>query len=247
MPPDSMIKFVIITKNSARWFGVILDHYRLLGVEPFIILDDTSQDQTEFLLRQKGIDYAKAHADAPRVEALVKSVPLLVRSDWVIRLDDDELPAGWLCAWAALQARRTDVIVFGFERRWIRLRADGQLDYSNHPLIVSPEGVLDAQWRMFRPDVVQFRSDIHTPGFYVPKGSLIAPRRAYIAHFSWLTRSAQERRQQIEDYDSQQPLAGTRFGAIKVWEDIDEQEHRFAPIGGQEFNETAVELARTVP
>jgi len=131
-----MIKFVVITKNSARWFGVILDHYRLLGVEPFIILDDTSQDQTELLLRQKGVDYAKARADTPRVEALVKSIPLLVRSDWVIRLDDDELPAGWLCAWAALQARRTDVIVVGFERRCIRLRVDGQLDYSNNPLIV---------------------------------------------------------------------------------------------------------------
>jgi hypothetical protein len=247
MPHESTIKFVIITKNSARWFGVILDHYRQLGVEPLIILDDTSHDQTEVLLRQKGVDYVKAHADVPRVEALVKSVPPLVRSDWVIRLDDDELPAGWLCAWAALQARRTDAIVVGFERRWVRLRLDGRLDYSNHPLIVSPQGVLDAQWRMFRPDVVQFRSDIHTPGFYIPKGSIIAPRRAYIAHFNWLVRSAQERRQQIDDYDGQRPLAGTRFGAIKVWEDINEEDHRFAPIGRKEFDETAAELARTVP
>jgi glycosyltransferase involved in cell wall biosynthesis len=245
MPPETTIKFVVITKNSARWFGVMLDHYRSLGVEPLVILDDASQDGTEMLLRQKGAEYVKAHADVPRVEALVRSIPLFVQSDWVVRLDDDELPAGWLCAWAAMQARRAKVTVFGFERRWIRLRLDGGLDYSNHPLIVSPQGVLDTQWRMFRPNAMQFRSDIHTPGFFVPKGRLIAPRKAFIAHFNWLVRSVGERRQQIVDYDRQQPDAGTRFGAIKAWEDVDERDHRFAPMERREFEETAAALAGT--
>jgi hypothetical protein len=245
VPHENILKFVVITKNSARWFGVILDHYRLLGIEPLIILDDTSEDQTEMVLRDKGVSYVKAHSEAPRVEALVQSIPVLVQSDWVIRLDDDELPTEWLCKWANMLAYRAGMAVFGFQRRWIRLRPDGQLDYSNHPLIMSPEGVLDTQWRMFRPDAIRFRSDIHTPGFYVPKGSPIAPHKAFIAHFSWLVRSAQECRRQVDDYDGQQPLAGTRFHPIKVWEDVDERDHRFAPMERQEFDKTAAALAST--
>jgi hypothetical protein len=245
MPHESVVKFVVITKNSARWFGVILDHYRSLGIEPLVILDDTSEDQTEMLLRDRRAAYVKAHSDAPRVEALVRSIPLFVQSDWVIRLDDDELPAKWLCKWAAMHAYRGDVTVFGFQRRWIRQQPDGRLDYSNHPLIMSPQGILDTQWRMFRPDAMQFRSDIHTPGFYVPRGSPIAPHRAFIAHFSWLVRSAQERRRQVVDYDGQQPLAGTQFRSIKVWEDVDERDHRFAPMELQEFDTTAAALAST--
>ena len=236
---------MVITKNSARWFGVVLDHYRSLGIEPLIILDDTSEDQTEVLLRRKSVSYVKAHSDAPRVEALVRSIPLFVQSDWVIRLDDDELPTKWLCRWAATHACRLDMTVFGFQRRWIRLRPDGRLDYSNHPLITSPQGILDTQWRMFRPNAMQFRSDIHTPGFHVPKGSPVAPHRAFIAHFSWLVRSAEERRRQVDDYDGQETLAGTRFRAIKVWEDVDAGDHRFAPMERQEFDRTAAALAGT--
>jgi hypothetical protein len=131
-------------------------------------------------------------------------------------------------------------------RRWIRLTTDGKCEYSRHPLIVSRLGVLDAQLGLFRPAAVRYRSDIHTPGYYVTKGSPIAPRRAYIAHFNWLVRPTSERRLQVEDYDRQEPNAGSRFRDIKVWEDCEIADHRFHWMETDEFNRLAAELAATI-
>ncbi len=78
------------------------------------------------------------------------------------------------------------------------------------------------------------------------KGSPIAPRRAYIAHFNWLVRPTSERRLQVEDYDRQEPNAGSRFRDIKVWEDCEIADHRFHWMETDEFNRLAAELAATI-
>jgi hypothetical protein len=238
-------RFVVVTKNSARWFGKILDRYEVLGVCPFVMLDQSSDDDTEQLLKGRNIEYANVFAALPRVEALIKLIPDHVRSEWVVRLDDDELPSRGLCDWLAarLPALKKDVV--GVQRRWIRLADNGRCEYSRHPLIVSRLGALDTQWRLFRPTAVQFRSDIHTPGFYVPAASPVAPHRAYIAHFNWLVRSASERRLQVADYDSQEPNAGSRFRDIKVWEACDAADHKFRSMESDEFDGLAAALAAT--
>jgi hypothetical protein len=241
--PIEKLRFVVITRNSARWFGTILDRYQALSISPFVMLDRTSDDNTEELLAGRNIEYAKVSAEFPRVESLISGICGHVHSEWVVRLDDDELPSCGLCEWVEARLDGLDRIVVGFQRRWIRLTADGRCEYSRHPLMVSRLGVLDAQWRMFRPTEVRYRPDIHTPGFYVPKGSPIAPHRAYIAHFTWLVRSAGERRLQVADYDRQEPNAGSRFRDVKVWEDCDVGDHEFRPMETDEFNEIAAALA----
>jgi hypothetical protein len=244
--PSQKCRYVIVTKDSARWLGIILDHYRTLGIDPFIMLDQSSDTATEALLKRRGVEFKRVHAELPRVETLIKFIPDHVDSVWAVRLDDDELPSRSLCEWIKQRSFGTDLSVIGFQRRWIRLRNDGSCEYSMHPKIVSRLGVLDAQWRMFRPSAVQYRSEIHTPGFYVPKGSSIAPKRAYIAHLSWLVRTASERRQQVEDYDRQVSNAGTRFRDVKVWEDGDVAEHDFRPMETDEFDSVAAALAATI-
>jgi hypothetical protein len=240
------VRFVVITKNSARWFGIILDRYLALGVSPFVLLDESSNDGTEQLLIKRNIEYVKVLSELPRVESLVKLIPKYVSSEWVIRLDDDEAPSRAMCEWIKGPIGDFDRDVIGFQRRWIRLNADGKCEYSRHSLIVSRFGVLDAQLRLFRPSAVRYRSDIHTPGFYITKGSPIAPGRAYIAHCNWLVRSASERRLQIEDYDRQEPDAGLRFRDIKVWEDCDIADHKFKAMETDEFDGLAAELEATI-
>jgi len=244
--PAQRCRFVVLTKNSGRWLDVILDAYEALGIFPFVLLDASSSDGTEQLLRRRTAAFAKELPEFPRAEALIASIARHVQSEWVVRLDDDELPSRGMQQWVEEQAAADhDRAVFGFQRRWIRLAPGGVCEYSRHPLIVSRLGVLDAQWRMFRPAAVRYRSDIHTPGFFVPKGSGIAPHRAYIGHFSWLVRSASERRLQIEDYDRQEAQAGSRFRAIKVWEDCDLTEHRFRAMDTDEFDRPVAALAAT--
>lgn len=241
------LRFVVVTKNSARWFGVILERYHALNIRPFVVLDASSDDGTEDLLRRENIEFVKELSEFPRVESLIRCIPGHVNSKWVVRLDDDELPSRGLCQWIEARADGLGRDVIGFERRWIRWTAAGHCEYSRHPLILSQLGVLDAQWRLFKPTEVRYRTDIHTPGFYVPKGSPIAPHRAYIAHFNWLVRPASERRMQVEDYDRQEPDAGSRFRDIKVWEDCDVADHQFRSMETDEFNAAAAALSATAP
>lgn len=240
------LRFVVVTKNSARWLDIILDRYQALNISPFVLFDRSSDDGTEELLRRRNIEYVKEFSELPRVESLIRFIPNYVHSKWVIRLDDDELPSRGLCEWVEARAESLGKNVIGFQRRWIRLTAAGKCEYSRHPLIVSRFGALDAQWRLFRPLEVQYRTHIHTPGFYVPRGSPIAPHRAYIAHFNWLVHPVSERRLQVEDYDGQEPNAGSRFRDIMIWEDCDVADHQFSAMETDEFNETAAALAATI-
>jgi hypothetical protein len=242
----SEIRFVVITKNSARWFDISLNAYAAAGVRPFVMLDASSDDGTEALLQRRNVEYVKEYAEFPRVEALIGLISKHVDSRWVVRLDDDELPCHGLYSWIASRLDRLSFDAVGFQRRAVRMTADGTCEYSRHPLIVSKLGVLDAQWRMFKPGSVQYRSNIHTPGFFVPKGSPIAPGKAYIAHFNWLVRTSCERRHQIDDYDRQETNAGSRFRDIKVWEDGNVADHQFRRMETDEFDATAVALAATV-
>lgn len=241
----SEVRLIVITKNSARWFGVILDAYEAAGVLPFVMLDASSDDGTEALLQRRSVEYVKEHAEFPRVEALLRLIPKHVDSRWAVRLDDDELPCEGLYSWIASRLDRLSFDAVGFQRRAVRLTADGTCEYSRHPLVVSRLGVLDAQWRMFKPHAVQYRSDIHTPGFIVPMGNPIAPHKAYIVHFNWLVRTLRERRHQIDDYDRQEANAGNRFRDIKVWEDSNVAEHQFRPMETDEFDSIAIALAAT--
>ncbi len=240
------IRVVIVTRNSARWLGIILDQYRAMDLAPFVMLDSSSEDGTAELLRRRGVEHATVRAEGPRVETMIRLIPAHVEAEWVLRLDDDELPSRELRRFVAARLRWLQHDVVGFPRRWLRLTEAGICEYSRHPQIVSPRGVLDAQWRLFRPRALRYRTDIHTPGFHVPAGSPIAPDRAFIAHFSWLVRGAGERRRQVEDYDRQAPQAGTRFHAIKVWEDSDPADHRFAAMETDEFAACAAALAATI-
>ncbi|MFT4115541.1 hypothetical protein [Bradyrhizobium sp.] len=243
--PAADVRFVIITKNGAGWLNPILDGYRRLHIEPFVILDESSSDGTEDILKRRSIGYAKARAEHPRVEALIKFVPELVPSKWVVRLDDDELPNRSLCEWVLAGAQTLPYKAVGFQRRTIRIAPSGRCEYSRHPTIVSRLGVLDAQWRMFQPDAVSYMSDIHTPGFRVPAGSPIAPRRAFIAHFTWLVRGLADRREQVARYDLQAPDAGSRFRDVSLWEESDIEAHRFAPMETDEFDAAVAALRRS--
>ena len=42
--PAQQCRFVVLTKNSARWLDVILNAYEALGISPFVLLDASSSD-----------------------------------------------------------------------------------------------------------------------------------------------------------------------------------------------------------
>jgi hypothetical protein len=131
---SELIKVVIVTRNSARWLGAVIDSYRNVGIEPFFLLDGFSEDATERLLEQKSATYTKIFPEFARVEAAIRLIPEHVRSRWVIRIDDDEFPSRTLLNWIEDHLADIGCNVVGIPRRWVKLAKSGRCEYSNHPM-----------------------------------------------------------------------------------------------------------------
>jgi glycosyltransferase involved in cell wall biosynthesis len=236
--PSERVKIVVATKNSARWFGAMIDAYRERGIEPLVLLDGYSTDGTEPLLIGKGIKYAKVFPELPRVEAMIGLIPNHTDAEWVLRLDDDEFPSLALIAWISDHLPDVEANIVGMPRRWVRLGKSGRCEYSNHVLLKWYEQRMDIQWRLFKPHKVEYKTDIHSPGFLVPK-SPVAPDPAYLVHFDWIVRSWKARAKKLEDYDKQKSGAGSGFRDLYLWESADLNAHAFKPMETTEFDPLA--------
>lgn len=241
--PRDQIRFVVATKNSAAWFGLMVDAYRRLGIEPLVLLDGYSNDGTEQLLKHRRIEYAKVFPELPRVEAIIKLIPEHCESEWVFRLDDDEFPSRSLISWIHANFAGMGSDVIGVPRRWVRVGSGGGCEYSNHRLLRWLENRMDIQWRLFKPQEVDYVTDIHSPGFRVPP-SPFAPDSAYIVHFDWIIRSREARARKLVDYDRQRSGAGSSFRDLYLWEDSDVAEHGFQRMESSEFDRLANRLSR---
>jgi hypothetical protein len=241
--PSDAIRLVIITRDSAPWIGEILDAYARFGVSPKVLLDASSTDKTEEVLHRRRADYAKIWPEFPRVEAAVRLVGDHVKTRWVFRVDDDELPSRALLQWIARNLEGINSEVVGVPRRWLRLSQDGYCEYSNHPLLSYHATAMDAQWRLFQPRKVHYSTQIHTPGFIVGDGP-VAPNTAYLAHFDWIIRSREARLSKIKNYDLQSQGAGSFFRDLYVWEDSEVDAHGFKRLETREFDRLARRLQR---
>jgi hypothetical protein len=237
------IRVVVATKNSAKWFGTLIDAYRRIGIEPLVLLDGFSEDGTEDLLNRKGIEYAKVFPEFPRVEAIISLIPAHSESEWVFRLDDDEFPSRALVSWIHDHLAGMETKVIGVPRRWVRLGNNGRCDYSNHRLLRWHQDRMDIQWRLFKPRAVEYIADIHSPGFRVPPDCPVAPDLAYIVHFDWVIRSWDARAKKLEHYDEQRSGAGSSFRELYLWESSDIASHGFERMGTSEFDGLAKTLS----
>lgn len=238
--PDQ-IEIVIATKNSAGWIGTLLEEYRRLAIRPFILLDGFGEDETEQILRRKRARYKKLYPEFPRVEAMIQEIPRHIQANWALRLDDDEFPSGQLLKWIETHLAQAQAPVLGVPRRWLRLGTGGHCEYSNHQVLRWLDDRMDIQWRLFRPDQVEYTTDIHSAGFLVPRGELL-PESAYLVHFDWILRSMEQRAKKLDGYDRQKPGAGSSFRDLYLWETADSAVHGFKRMETTEFDRLAGRL-----
>ncbi|WP_176722380.1 glycosyltransferase family 2 protein [Candidatus Thiosymbion oneisti] len=229
---------MIATKNSAGWFGEILHAYRKLAIQPLVLLDNASEDGTKELLEREQIEFTRVIPEFPRVEAIVRLIPNHTDAQWVLRLDDDEFPSHALIDWIPDRLDSLDTNIVGIPRRWVRMGKNEHCEFSNHPLLKQDQDKMDIQWRLFRPDRVDYITDIHSPGFRASAG-LVAPDEAFLVHFDWIIRSRQARARKVADYDRQQGGAGSDFHDLYLWEDSDLAAHGFQPMETTEFDRLA--------
>ncbi len=234
-------RIVVPTRNSASWARTFLRAYKKLQVEPLYLVDSRTTDDTADILADEHVEFKYVTPDKDRVEAIMAKIPTLCQSDWVLRLDDDELPSATLVKWLDSALPQVEENAVSICRRTCLLSRDGLMRYSRAEMLywdeTHPE-FLDPQIRLFRPNRVSYKDEIHTPGLIPNSPVYRAPCSAFFAHFDWIIRTAAERINKIRAYDKQVP--GTlKYAKFYLAECLSPERLRETDFDTDEFNEVA--------
>lgn len=175
---------VIATIDSSRWIQKIHEYYQGLGIDPFYIINEKTIDDTEAKLVAAGAKYKTIAYPKPLAESVVCRFGEFVDTPWILRFDDDEVPAPQLINWVRACGLSNKSI--GFVRRYVRLVSTG-LEYITSRVVGE-----DRQWRLWRKDAVQYTDASHSPGFIVGAHEF-APADAIIWHLNCIIRTPDER------------------------------------------------------
>lgn len=243
MARPARYRVIIPTRNSERWIIPFYQAYRRMGIEPIYLLDQRSDDRTNMLLRQIGANVHPVMPRYDRVEAMLQVTREFAGNEWVIRLDDDELPSSALIAWLNYNIADIQESSLAISRRDVILR-EGSLHYSRMELYYfHPQHptFLDPQWRGFIPNRVNFTNAIHTPGFDITT-YVTAPAKAYFVHFDWILRSWDERMAKLRRYEAQSAGSGWKFAQFYLPELHDTASARWTPLDTDEYASLLAEL-----
>lgn len=175
---------VMATIDSSRWIQKIHKYYQELGLDPFYVVNAATVDDTEAKLSEVGARFKTIAYPKPLAESVVYRFGEFVDTQWILRFDDDEVPAPELISW--VRACGLSVETAGFARWYVRLVSTGLES------ITSRAWGDDRQWRLWRKDAVQYIDASHSPGFIVGARTF-APADAIIWHLNCIIRTPDER------------------------------------------------------
>jgi glycosyltransferase involved in cell wall biosynthesis len=190
----------IPTWNAARHLGLTLDYYAQFGIAPTLVVDNKTDDNTLEVGRIFGCRTIVSHNPTMRSQYLIEKGARAISTPWALRMDDDELPTRTMLNFVAELIDKDNLApetIVGFPRFQCFIHEEKLFASTRHTSLEH------RQWRLFRPEVVQYTERGHTPGFEVPEQHrLPAPDLAAMLHFDWVVRTAEERTQKIARYDA---------------------------------------------
>ena len=235
---DSRIAVVIPTVNSARWLGHVIDYYRNIDLKVIFAVDTRTSDGTTSLLSAKGSKFVMVRGQHPRVESLIGEIVAKVDAEWILRIDDDELPSPGMLRWADKVIGAATPTTWGFPRVYCRYDVrKRELEYSQF-LPIGPLAGRDRQWRLFRRNEVELSDRLHTPGFVAHK-KRPAPDLAILFHFDWVVRSRLMRAQKVKTYEEQDAELARSLAHLSLYETVPKFWHMFTPLNFEPYQEFA--------
>lgn len=122
LPPIENLSVVIPTLNSGRHIDLILDFYRGVLKTPVIVfVDQKTDDQTARIAKLSGVEVVPLSNESTRVTEAVQTFSESCRTDWILRLDDDEVPTLAMMAFVRQAIREQTAPAYGFLRLSMRL------------------------------------------------------------------------------------------------------------------------------
>ena len=204
----------IPTRDSAPRIGVFLAEYRRLGVEPLYIVNSRSKDETLALLEAGGAETAVITPRGDFVEAgIIEAACALSKSEWVLRMDDDEFPSAALLDWIESVGVNSIRAAWNVSRRDLFLQ-NGQLFYSRRRTAYNSSELpsyLAGHMRLHRTAGLQFSERVHTAGLANQGPIGFAPKSCFFIHCADLLLSRAQRLNKIRKYETIEAGSAWRF------------------------------------
>jgi hypothetical protein len=188
------IQIPVFNETSALSFSSF--YFDRLGIRPRYLLDTQRTSEAENALRVLGHKIDFFTNDKPFIENGYEQFAAASPTDWILRLDCDEVPSLELIEFCRIYIERGSTGVVGFDRHQVIWR-------NNELLTATTERFLPAQarqWRLFNRHQVSFDRRIHTPGIYIDEHTS-APPQAAMYHLSWIFLNWNERLEKATRYN----------------------------------------------
>ena len=177
-------------------------YFDQLKLQPIYALDSKRISRRAEVQKLLGREVAIYENPGSCIEASYQNLAALSPTDWVLRIDCDEIPNPAMIAYCRQFANNPTDAYCGFDRDDLRWN-DNRLEKVRVGF-----AFVDNQFRLFNRNKVKFVNRIHTPGFDVPKWKLPflplwnAPRSARIYHLQRPFLTDAERAKKIARYDA---------------------------------------------
>ena len=242
----SKVTLVIPTVNSEPFLEHVIDFYLSFDVRVLFAVDRRTCDRTRSLISQKDVDFIEVDGDHPRVGSLLNDIVTQIDTEWILRLEDAELPSPAMLDFVDHAVTLSSPFAWGFPRARFRYSPkSGELEYSQF-LSFNPVGERGRRWRLFRRE--DFRPDdhLHSAGLS-PKEQQSAPPDAFIFDFNWVLHSLAARMEKMLSYETQNFTMARLSSHFSLYETIPESWHMFMPLRDEKYRRFAERIYRSPP
>lgn len=231
-------RLFIPTRDSSRWIATVLDFHLSRGLSPLVVVDARTVDHTRELIASRGFNYLEftPRCDFPEA-GMLQFAAEHANADWILRLDDDELPSHKLIEFVRENGVNSKNQVCFFERRelyWESERVVFSRSPGKYPLPDYPQH-LHPMARLYHIDRIIYLEEVHTTGFQELKLYGFAPPEAFIAHLNCLVHDFDQRLNKVIKYEELKPGASWALADEYLPELFDSDFHNSSSEGLSEF------------
>lgn len=226
--------------NSARYIDLILEYYSSFRIPTIVFVDSKTSDNT-IAVAERFTRVIPIKNPGTTVEEVIQQISCSAGSEFVLRMDDDELPSIGMIEFAKTAVQSGSAAVYGFPRLQCAISIEGSLlEHLDHDAKNSHR-----QWRLYSPTKVGFTKGIHTPGIDLALSYCVpAPDDAYMIHLDWALHSYEQRKMKVARYDAHKLGAGSYFRYYYLYEDAPGANERFKLCDLPEFKLVARNIGK---
>lgn len=232
-------RMFIPTRDSGRWIGMILDFHKSLELTPLVVVDARTKDNTRDIIASKGLSFLEFEPRGDFPEAgMLEYAAQHANADWLLRLDDDELPTKKLIDFVWSSGTKSKNQCWFIERRelyWENARVVFSRSPGKYPIPDYPH-YLHPMARLYHVDRIMYLEEVHTTGFEELKLYGFAPSEAFMVHLNCLVHNIDARLDKVLAYDQLKP--GLAWGLADEYlpELFNPEFHNSSDEGLEEFH-----------